>query len=138
MLTERDGTDIRSRDPSGDAGIGEVIVGYRSGVTVLALVGEHDMSSADRLSATIREHADLGRGVVIVLSETEFIDSRIVQQLFRGDIELLKKGRRLVIQNDPDSTVEHVLELSGVRAHLVCSDTLDEAVQLASQCYDEQ
>jgi anti-anti-sigma regulatory factor len=123
MLTERDGTDIRSRDRSGDAGIGEVIAGYRGGVTVLALVGEH---------------ADLGRGVVIVLSETEFIDSRIVQQLFRGDIELLKKGRRLVIQNDPDSTVEHVLELSGVRAQLVCSDTLDEAVQLASQCYDEQ
>jgi hypothetical protein len=73
-----------------------------------------------------------------VLSETEFLDSSIVRQLFRGDMEMLHKGRRLVIQSDPTSPVEGVLELAGIRAQLLCSDTLHEAVRLAAQCYREE
>ena len=117
--------------------VGTVLVGYQDGVTVLTLLGEHDISTADRLSALIREHADLGRGVVIVLSATEFIDSQIVRVLFQGDMEMLHNGRRLVIQNDAEATVERVLQLSGVRTQLLCSDTLDEAIRFAEQRYVE-
>ena len=117
--------------------VGTVIVGYQDGVTVLTLVGEHDIFTAGHLSALIREHADLGRGVVIVLSDAEFIDSQIVRVLFQGDIEMLHSGRRLVIQNDAEATVDRVLQLSGVRTQLLCSDTLDEAIRFAEQRYVE-
>ena len=105
---------------------------------MLALIGEHDMSTADQLSATIREHADLGRGVVIVLTEADFVDSRIIRELFAGDQLMIAHGRRLVIQSDPASTLEKVLALSGVRAQLLCSDTVDEAVRLAGRRYRDQ
>lgn len=117
--------------------IGTLIVGHLDGVTVLTLLGEHDMSTADDLAVTIRQHAALGRGIVVVLSETDFIDSQVVHELFLGDRQMIREGRRLVIHRDPDSTVENVLQMSGVLARLLCSDTLDEAVLLATQCYQE-
>jgi hypothetical protein len=52
--------------------------------------------------------------------------------------EFAHPTRRLVIQNNPESTVDRVLEISGVRAQLLCSDTLDEAVEFAAQCYREE
>jgi anti-anti-sigma factor len=117
--------------------VGTVVVGYQDGVGVLTLLGEHDMSSAGRLFLLICQQADLGRGVVVVLSETEFIDSGIVRVLFQGDLQMLRNGRRLVIQNDAQAPVERVLQLCGVRTQLLCSDTLDEAIRLATQRYLE-
>ena len=119
------------------AEVGTFVVGHEEGVTVLTLLGEHDVSTAGRLLALIREHADLGRGVVIVLSHTTFIDSTIVHALFQGDMQMLHNGRRLVIQNEAETSVERVLQLSGVRSQLLCSDTLSEGVRLATQCYRE-
>ena len=120
-----------------DDGVGAILVGYHHGVTVLALVGEHDTSSANHLSLSIREQADLGRGVVVALSETKFIDSQIVRELFRGDSYMLTCGRRLVIHDGADSTVDRMLELAGVRTQLLYADTLDDAVDLAAQHYRE-
>ena len=126
------------RDLNGDVDSGTFIVGHQDGVTVLALIGEHDMSTADQLSATISEHAELGRGVVIVLTEADFVDSGIIRELFAGDQLMIAHGRRLVIQSDPASTLEKVLALSGVRAQFLCSDTVDEAVRLAGRRYRDQ
>ena len=69
------------------------------------------MSTSEQLRSAIREHAEMGRGVVVNLSQAEFIDSHVVHNLFHGDIEMLHPGRRLVIQNDAGPGVEGVLEL---------------------------
>ena len=117
--------------------IGTVKLGYQDGVAVLALVGEHDIQTAAALSAAIREQADRGAGVVVSLTETEFIDSSIVRALFQGDQYLLSQGRRLVLHSEPSSPVESVLEIAGVDRQLLCCDLLGEAVEYAAQCYRE-
>jgi anti-anti-sigma factor len=126
------------RGQDGKVDSGTITVSHQDGVTVLALIGEHDLSRADQLSVMISEHAELGRGVVVVLSEADFIDSGIIRELFAGDQLMIAHGRRLVVQSDPASTLENVLAISGVRAQLLCSDTLDEAVRLSGQCYRDQ
>ena len=88
-----------------------LVIGDRDGVAVLTLVGEHDLSTSEQLRSAIREHAEMGRGVVVNLSQAEFIDSHVAHNLFHGDIEMLHRGRRLVIQNDAGPGVEGVLEL---------------------------
>jgi anti-anti-sigma factor len=117
---------------------GRLIVGYRDGAAVVTLVGEHDMSTSDQLTATIREQAERGRGIVVVLSEASFIDSHVVRALYQGDIEMLHHGRRLVVYAVTDSDVDRLLEIAGIHAQLLCADTLDEAVDFAAQRYDEE
>src|SRR5207237_1329306 len=62
---------------------GTIIVGYRDGVAVLTLVGEHDLSTSEQLRSAMREHAEMGRGVVVNLPQAEFIDSHVVHTLSR-------------------------------------------------------
>src|SRR5690242_14197139 len=90
---------MTSKNAQADADMasGEIMTGYREGVTVLTLLGEHDMASAPKLSREIDEQAARGRGVVISLSEAEFIDSSIVHAFFKGDRRMQGVGRRLVL-----------------------------------------
>jgi anti-anti-sigma factor len=114
-----------------------IIVGYRKGVTVVDLVGEHDASTAESLSSTITEQASLNRGVVVSLTETEFVDSSIVRALFIGDGAMLAKGRRLVLHSHGQEIVQRVLDLAGVSEQLLTCVTLEEAIEFASQCYPQ-
>ena len=111
----------------------DVIVGYRDGVVVLTLVGEHDLSTANRLVALITDHASRGRSVVVVLSQVEFIDSAIVTALFNGERQMLAYGRRLVLELSIDSPISRLLEMSGLRTRLICTNTLGHAVRLAAE-----
>ncbi len=110
-----------------------IIVAYRDGVTILDLVGEHDMSTAAELGSRIDEQAARHRNLVVSLRDADFVDSAIVQVLFRGDRKLRASGKRLVLHTECDTIVERVLEVSGVREQLDCRDTLDEAVALAAR-----
>jgi anti-anti-sigma factor len=118
---------------AGDETLASIIVGYRDGVTILELVGEHDMTTADNITFHITEQVARGRGVVVSLTETEFIDSTILRVLFHGDRQLLRYGRRLVVHGADCDAVRRVVEVAGVNDHLLCSDTLDEAIEFASQ-----
>lgn len=114
-----------------ERGIGTIIVGRRGGVSVLTLLGDHDMATANELFTTIHKSACRSRGVVVALDETTFIDSHVVRTLFLAEGELIRQGAGLVIQASPESVVGRVLEISGIREHVRCADTLNEAVALA-------
>src|SRR5437773_1271303 len=114
MSVQLDGADVGdihiARAGNGAANVGaDVIVGYRDGVVVLTLVGEHDLSTANRLVALITHHASRGRAVVVALSEVEFIDSAIVTALFNGERQMLAYGRRLVLELSIDSPSSRLL-----------------------------
>jgi anti-anti-sigma factor len=103
-------------------------------VTVLELVGEHDLATADELAAAIAEDAGLSRGVVVSLVDTDYLDSSILRVLFQADRVMLSRGRRLVLlTGGRTARIETVLELAQVREQLLCCDTLDEALEFASQ-----
>ena len=69
------------------------------------------------------------------LDDAEFIDSSIVRVLFSGDRVVLKQSRRLVVHSSARSSVDHVLEIAGIFRQLLCSESTDEAIEFASQCY---
>jgi anti-anti-sigma factor len=100
-------------------------------VAVVALVGDHDMATADEILSTVQAHAALGRGVVVALTAAEFIDSHVIRVLYLADAEMVKRERRLVIESGPGSKVERVVQIAGIRSQLVCANTLEEAVGLA-------
>jgi anti-anti-sigma factor len=101
--------------------------------SVLSLIGEHDMSSAKSVSNAIRRAAGERRGVVVSVSETDFIDSSIVRELYRGDLTMLEQGRRLVLHLGSEPIVERVLHVGGVLDKLLWTPVLQEAIDLASQ-----
>jgi len=114
-----------------------IIFGYRDGVTVLALVGEHDWSTADDLAAAIDHECSLNRGVVISFSEADFIDSAVIRTLFAADKKMIAEGRRLVLHTNPLLVCDRLLELVGAHDSLLCTDLMREATTLASQQYLE-
>src|SRR5437867_4463136 len=77
--------------------VAAIIVDYRHDVAVIALRGEHDMTTADELSAAIDAEAAQRNGIVVSLAETTFVDSAIVHRLYKGDRQMLDAGRRLVL-----------------------------------------
>jgi anti-anti-sigma regulatory factor len=104
---------------------------------VIALIGEHDLASADELRATIEVHDSSDLGVVVSLAAADFVDSAVVQALFVGDRRLLARGRRLVLHTASEAQVEAILATAGVLDRLMWSDSLDEAVTFAAQRSDE-
>jgi anti-anti-sigma factor len=112
---------------------GAITVEERGDVTILTLHGEHDSSLSGELDARIRKEALRGRGVVISVSGTRFIDSAIVQVLFQDDRLMVANRRRLVLHVGADALVGRVLDMSGVSDQLLWSDSLDEAVESAER-----
>lgn len=112
--------------------VAAIIVGYRDGITVLDLVGEHDLSTAEEVAFNIEEQIARSRGVVVSLTETQFLDSSILRVLFQGDRKMLRIGRRLVLHGG-DERVRRVFELAHVSDQLLCCDSLDEAIEFAAQ-----
>jgi len=110
-----------------------LVVDHRAEVTVIALVGEHDISTADELSSAIDAEAARRRGIVVSLAETTFLDSAIVHRLFKGDRQMLDAGRRLVLHVGAEPVVDRVLEIGGVLDELIWSVSLDDAVVFAGQ-----
>ena len=58
--------------------LAEVRVGESvSGVSVVSLLGEHDMASADEVRAALQSGLEGSDGMVVDLSQTLFIDSSV-------------------------------------------------------------
>ncbi len=110
-----------------------IVVDVRDDVAVIGLVGEHDMTTAAELSATIEEHAALRHGIVVSLAETSFIDSAIVHRLYKGDRRMLAAGRRLVLHVGNEPIVDRVLEIGGLLEECIWSVSLDDAIVFAGQ-----
>jgi len=117
---------------------GELLIGYREGVAIVSLVGEHDLETAAKLQRSLGARVERGQGVVVSLVDATFVDSSIVHVLLQADADMIaRSGRRLVLHSTIDSKVDLVLVLSGLATRLLCDDSLDQAVELAVQCYPE-
>jgi anti-sigma B factor antagonist len=92
--------------------------------------GELDQATADQLHAPLSEAIESGiRGVLIDLSDCEFIDStglRVLVQAQRQLSENSHSGRLIVCCPDPQ--VRRVLEITGLDEALDLHETRDEAL----------
>jgi anti-anti-sigma factor len=101
-------------------------------VTVVSLVGEHDLASAKAVRAQLGLSAQSGGGLVVSLARTEFFDSGVVNELFNAHGQLLERDRQLVLHVATPSIVRRMLDVSGLAATVACSHSLDEAIALAA------
>jgi anti-sigma B factor antagonist len=94
------------------------------GVSVIALYGELDLAAAPVLRTRVDEAAT-GRGLVIDLTETTFIDSAVLKELLRARAELAVNDVRLVLAGVPPP-VRRLLDLTRT------SELFDDAADAAT------
>jgi anti-anti-sigma factor len=99
---------------------------------LIRLFGEHDMATKNQLWDAVARSIESDRGLVVSVSDADFIDSGVIYALFKGDRLLQERGRRLVVHVHTASVVGRALELTNVCESLPCSGDVEAAVVLAS------
>jgi anti-anti-sigma factor len=107
--------------------------GTLAGVTVVALVGDHDLATTDELRATIAAALADPAGILVDLTETTFIDSSIVHALNDANNALRTQGTQLVVQISDGSVVLRTLELTRLTDVVALAHGRAEAVALAGR-----
>jgi anti-sigma B factor antagonist len=104
-----------------------------SGVAVLTISGEHDLSTAPHLRRRLDGLLDEGVATVLDLSPATFIDSSILGVILDGRRRAAeaKIGFAVARSNGSDA-VDRVLEVTGLRAELPVHARREEAVMAAS------
>jgi anti-sigma B factor antagonist len=97
---------------------------------VVALVGEHDAYSAERLENELAVLLEEGRRIVVDLRDTEFIDSTTLSVLLRARqrAEQSSLGFALVLPAEPYSQVNQILDLTGLGPTFAIVGKLDDAL----------
>jgi anti-sigma B factor antagonist len=103
-----------------------------AGVTVLELLGDHDLATAEELAAAIDQALARRPGLVIDLTETTFIDSTVLHLLINAHHVLEARGHELIIQITEASAVLRVLELTQLDNALGIAGDRDEAIASAN------
>jgi anti-anti-sigma factor len=105
------------------------LVRHDGDACVVALTGEHDLSSADELTDAL-ENAASGAVVIVDLSSTSFIDSAVLGALITSHRNAASDGRRwaLVIGNGSGAAVRRILELTGLDGILPVYSDVGEAL----------
>jgi anti-sigma B factor antagonist len=104
-----------------------------SGVAVLTISGEHDLSTAPSLRRRLDGLLDEGVATVLDLSPATFIDSSILSVILDGRRRSAeaKIGFAVARSNGSDA-VDRVLEVTGLRAELPVHARREEAIMAAS------
>lgn len=102
-------------------------------VLVLALLGEHDMATAPKFERAITEGLKSDANIVVDVSETQFLDSSILNALVRGCAAAEGRGQRFVLQFGTAAIVRRAFETSGLLARLTVRGSRAEAVAAARE-----
>ena len=97
---------------------------------VVALVGEHDAYSAQRLENEFAVLLEEGRRIVVDLRETEFIDSTTLSVLLvaRHRAEQSSLGFALLLPDRTYTQVHHILDLTGLGPTFAIFGNLSDAL----------
>jgi anti-anti-sigma factor len=100
---------------------------------VVALVGEHDAYSAERLEGELGVLLDEGRRIVVDLRDTEFIDSMTLATLLAARRAAAGTGLGFTVVLAPRryTQVNQLLDLTGLGSSFAIYGTLDEALTAA-------
>jgi anti-anti-sigma factor len=94
--------------------LGDVQISHAPGAIVARLVGEIDMSNAEDLGVTVIGATPNGaRGVVLDLSDVEYVDSAGIYVIHGMRASLQARGQNLVLVIPGRSPVHDALRLSG-------------------------
>jgi anti-anti-sigma factor len=101
-----------------DGGTAAVAPGIRvereADVRVVALAGEHDLSSRESVREAVEGALDAGLGVVVDLRDADFVDSVIAAVFLeaRKNAKRQNLGLGIVLSAAPENAVRRMFELS--------------------------
>jgi anti-anti-sigma factor len=100
------------------------------GVNIVALHGEHDLSTAPGLREALETAAAEGGALVVDLSHAQFIDSSILGLIVTAWQEAGASGTRfaLIVGNGSGASVRRVLELTDLGSTLPVHDDMAGAL----------
>jgi len=99
------------------------------GKVVVTLLGEYDVATSDSTDALLMSLLAEKELVVVNLSEATFIDSSIINVLYRADRTAREQGRSFRLQLGTAAIVERALEISGVLDQIPCATSREEALE---------
>jgi anti-anti-sigma factor len=102
-----------------------VRIGHEPDCTLVALVGEIDLSNVDALAKGLDDAVARGLPVVIEVSDLEFIDSAGFAAIHRSVASSDAPANHLVVP--PEAPTARSFAVSGLPAALSCHQTFDEA-----------
>jgi anti-sigma B factor antagonist len=90
----------------------------------VALTGEHEAYSADKLARTVQGLIDEGMSVEIDLRDTTFVDSTVVGVMLAASRRARERGQRvaLLLGEGTGWPVRRMFDVTGLRAEI---DVLD-------------
>jgi anti-anti-sigma factor len=105
------------------------VVRQDGGVCVVALTGDHDLSSAAGLTEALGR-ASSAQAIVIDLSGTAFVDSAVLGVLIASHRETVAAGKRwaLVVGSGSGAAVRRILELTGLDSVMPVYGALSDAL----------
>ena len=104
-----------------------------SGMALLTLSGEHDLSTAPELRGRLDKLLEEGTPTVVDLSAATFIDSSILGVILDGRRRAADGDVGFaVVHSDGADAVDRVLEVTGLRAELPVHAGRDAAVSAVS------
>ena len=102
-------------------------------IIALSLVGEFDMANSPRLNEEIDRALTDGKDLILDLSQATFIDSSVINALFRAGKNAAARRRIAVLQLGTAAIVERALELSNIERALPRTHTRTEALEAIRQ-----
>ena len=119
---------------SGGVRTGELALeSNESGIALLTLSGEHDLSTAPELRRRLDKLLEEGTPTVVDLSPATFIDSSILGVILEGRRRAADSEVGFaVLHSDGADAVDRVLEVTGLRAELPVHAERDAAVSAVS------
>jgi anti-anti-sigma factor len=109
--------------------ISDVEIVVRDGVSVARVRGEIDLSNADSIFSTLaRAGAPTTTGLIVDLSQVDYLDSAGVRLLFRLARALGEADRTLRTVVPGDATIRRVLELANVEEQIGVDENEDAAL----------
>src|SRR5918911_4793605 len=88
------------------------------GVAIVALTGEHETYTAERLRHDLRALLEDGCGVVLDLTQATFLDSAVVAAILEARALAAEHGVKfaLVMDEHTGPAVQRLFELTGLRS----------------------
>ena len=108
------------------------------GFTVVAINGEHDLSTAPGLRSHLQQLIADGDPVIVDLTAATFIDSSILGTLLQARKDAREAGVGFAVaQAEGAEAVTRVLEITGLRRDLPVHPSRDEATAQALRATGE-
>lgn len=95
---------------------GRVEVATEDGLSIVKLLGEHDLSTQPLIAAKLAALIESGTPLVFDLSDATFMDSSVVQAVVTAQAELAKRGVSiaLVVPDDAATAISRLIEMVGL------------------------